>query len=301
MGCTSLSGVPQVWGVRVPRVAHPRSPRWIFVALHWNFAWYVSVRAALGDVNSHAQGFYSDAGVLYITLMMLYLSGPMLTRDHGPEPSYEDQPPVCCMYRRHRAACPWLPTHSRCAAHAYQPRAYRTHRVPYAVHHRSGRRIDQLLRAEFLHTREVLAAPASASASAFAPAPAIAPASASASASASTSAFASASAPGGAAVRPHLGYAQPHVRRSWRGAAQAQRDRAGAAHVHLRLRPRAAPYRNGSWTCPCPAKTHCPGAAQLRHVQLQVKLAVSQPPSQPPAWRAVGLRALDNREPVLGA
>ena len=68
------------------------SPRWIFFAWHWNFAWYVFVRAALGDVNSHDIIFRQDACILYLTLMMLYLS---------------------------------------------------------------GRRVDELLRAEFLHTREV--------------------------------------------------------------------------------------------------------------------------------------------------
>ena len=60
----------------VPRTVwccHHRSPRWIFVAWHWNFAWYVFVRAALGDVNSHTGIFRQDACILYITLMMLYL------------------------------------------------------------------------------------------------------------------------------------------------------------------------------------------------------------------------------------
>ena len=68
------------------------SPRWIFFAWHWNFAWYVFVRAVLGDVNSHTHIFRQDACILYITLGTLYLS---------------------------------------------------------------GRRVDQLLRAEFLHTHEV--------------------------------------------------------------------------------------------------------------------------------------------------
>ena len=68
------------------------SPRWIFVAWHWNFAWYVFVRSALGDINSHGAIFRQDACILYITLGLLYMS---------------------------------------------------------------GRRVDQLLRAEFMHTREM--------------------------------------------------------------------------------------------------------------------------------------------------
>ena len=30
---------------------------------------------------------------------------------------YECRPPACCVYRRHRAARPWVPTHGTCAAH----------------------------------------------------------------------------------------------------------------------------------------------------------------------------------------
>ena len=113
----------------VPRTVwccHSRSPRWIFVAWHWNFAWYVFVRAALGDVNSHTGIFRQDACILYITLMMLYLCRPYAdtARSLPTVPKgYECQPPACCMYLRHRVARPGVPTHNT-SRHTYQPRAH---------------------------------------------------------------------------------------------------------------------------------------------------------------------------------
>ena len=58
----------------------PASPRWIFIAWHVSFAWYVFVRGSLGDSNSHTTIFRQEACILYLTLGLLFLAGRRVDR-----------------------------------------------------------------------------------------------------------------------------------------------------------------------------------------------------------------------------
>jgi len=58
----------------------PASPRWIFIAWHVSFAWYMFVRASLGDSNSLTYIFKLDACILYFTLGLLFLAGRRVDR-----------------------------------------------------------------------------------------------------------------------------------------------------------------------------------------------------------------------------